>query len=301
MRRLLVLLLPLFLLPTGVAAARAPSVEPQVLTARFVTPPVPGALSVLEVRVKDMLGAVNGMQVDFGDGMGASKQSACRPALSGVKLRGPFAPDTLVTLHAVHRYATAGQREIAVTVTADDCVGGPRTHTKRFKVQVRGPVLPVRPKVKPAQAGSCPDALMAPSGDRVALRAATLCLVNALRTSRGLRALKMHTRLNKAARTHSTAMVSGGFFSHETPSGRTLSDRLRSARYRATEAGENLGAGSGELGSPLAMLQGWWDSPPHRANLLNARYTEAGIGVSPGMPGENDLDAATYTLLLARR
>ena len=297
MRRLLAILL-LCLLPAGSAAARTP--EPQVLTARFLAPPVPGGLAMLEVRVRDPLAAVNGMQVDFGDGRGASKQSACRPALANFVPRGPFIPGTPVTLHALHRYAAAGQYEVTITVTADDCVGGPRTHTKRFKVRVRPAPLPgLKPRA--AQAPGCDNAFMEPSGDRSALRAATLCLVNALRAKRGLAALTTNKKLTKAARTHSVAMVARNFFAHETPEGRTLERRLRAVRYRPVEAGENIGAGAGTLGSPYAMVLAWWESPPHRANLLNGRFRDAGIGVSAGMPGEADTDAATYTLLLGRR
>ncbi|MCA1679781.1 MAG: hypothetical protein LC777_12950 [Actinobacteria bacterium] len=77
----------------------------------------------------------------------------------------------------------------------------------------------------------CPDARLTP--DRANLErinAATLCLLNAERTSRGLDPLKSGGELRKAARAHSANMVRRRFFA---PSARAA---RRSAAASATRA-----------------------------------------------------------------
>ena len=60
--------------------------------------------------------------------------------------------------------------------------------------------------------------------------------------------------------------------------------------------GENLAWGTYTLSTPQAIVEAWVASPGHLANILEARYTETGIGVDPAVPqslGEGD-PGATY-------
>ena len=80
--------------------------------------------------------------------------------------------------------------------------------------------------------GSVSGRAAAPSGqtlDRAA--GAVVCLVNAERTRHGLRALRADGDLRQAAGRHSRNMVRRGFFSHVTPDGADVSDRLRRSGY----------------------------------------------------------------------
>ena len=51
--------------------------------------------------------------------------------------------------------------------------------------------------------------------------------------------------------------------------------------------GENLAWGTYELGTPKAIVAAWIASPPHLANILEARYTETGIGITPAVPSSS--------------
>jgi uncharacterized protein YkwD len=95
-------------------------------------------------------------------------------------------------------------------------------------------------------------------------------------------------------------MVANGYFSHYGPTGSTVGSRLAEAGYLARAStyivGENIGGGSGRSGSPLAILQAWMHSPPHRANILDAGFHDVGVGVASGYPAGGGAWAATYTL-----
>jgi len=61
--------------------------------------------------------------------------------------------------------------------------------------------------------------------------------------------------------------------------------------------GEDIGGGGGLLGSPIAVVRDWMRSPPHRRNILDPHFRDAGVGVSRGFPISGPgLRAATYTV-----
>lgn len=133
------------------------------------------------------------------------------------------------------------------------------------------------------------------------VRAATLCLVNTVRTHFGLQPLADNAKLDAVALAHSRDMVANNYFEHTSPSGETVTDRDTAAGYFAGAStwtiGENLAAGTRELTTPLATVIGWFWSPEHRANMLTREYRDSGIGVVPGAPAalSTDRPAATYT------
>jgi uncharacterized protein YkwD len=99
-------------------------------------------------------------------------------------------------------------------------------------------------------------------------------------------------------------MARRNFFSHVTPGGADLGDRLRRAGYgrpgAGWRAGENLGWGTGPRATPAALVAAWLASPEHRRNMLRRSYRELGVGVARGEPtGASDpLPGATYALEL---
>lgn len=110
-----------------------------------------------------------------------------------------------------------------------------------------------------------------------------LQMVNQERTSRGLNALTMDSKLQAVARVHAQDMLQRGYFSHYTPEGKSPFDRMDEAGIVYTSAGENL-AFSPNL--QLAM-QGLMQSPGHRANILSKDFGKVGIGViNAGIYGE---------------
>ena len=152
-------------------------------------------------------------------------------------------------------------------------------------------------------AAACRGAGAHPTRARIStLDRATLCLLNVERTSRGLRGLRAHRQLQLAAQSYAGAMVAGGFFSHVSPTGSTLDQRIRQGtRYIAGALrytiGENIAWGEGALASPRAIVAAWMASPGHRANILRGAFREIGIGIAPGAPvqGLAGAPAVTYT------
>ncbi len=99
-------------------------------------------------------------------------------------------------------------------------------------------------------------------------------LTNQERTQNGLEPLAFNTQLAIASRRHARRMARQDFVSHIGLDGSTPSDRAIAAGY-PVGAGENVGAG---YDTAEAIVEGWMDSPGHRANILNADYTEIGVG-----------------------
>jgi hypothetical protein len=118
------------------------------------------------------------------------------------------------------------------------------------------------------------------------VRAATLCLVNRQRVIRGERPLALNTRLQRTAQGHSRDMARRDYFDHSQGRGDTLLRRMRAAGYIFSsrigyEIGENIGWGTLWLATPRAMVAAWMSSPGHRANILDPRFHDTAVGVSP--------------------
>jgi uncharacterized protein YkwD len=130
-----------------------------------------------------------------------------------------------------------------------------------------------------------------------AARTTTLCLINAERAARSVRAVRLDTRLNRAARRHSADMVAKRYFAHDSRSGAGFSARIARTGWMSGRShwsvGENLGWGSGRQSTPREIVSDWMHSTGHRANLLNPRFHVIGIGIASGTPVGGR--GATYT------
>jgi uncharacterized protein YkwD len=140
------------------------------------------------------------------------------------------------------------------------------------------------------------------------LAASTLCLLNAQRARYGLRPLRMSSQLSEAARRHAADMERRHYFSHVSLDGTDFVKRIRRTGYlrRAGSwfVGENLAWGAGpNRSSPRGIVAAWMNSPPHRHNILDARFREIGIGVVVGAPrrGVAALPAGTYATSFGTR
>jgi uncharacterized protein YkwD len=101
--------------------------------------------------------------------------------------------------------------------------------------------------------------------------------VNQTRAAHGLRPLKVDFHLVRAARSHSSEMLRGGYFAHGDFHGRMVAFRVL-----GPQAGENLAWGNGPYASTQSIIAEWLASPEHRANLLHAGWTRIGIGIATG-------------------
>jgi len=137
------------------------------------------------------------------------------------------------------------------------------------------------------------------------LAKAAVCLINKQRARRGLRKLRVNSRLSEAARRHTVDMVKRNYFGHTSRSGSNVVARIARTGYmrgaRAWTVGENLAWGSGGRSTPREIMAAWMNSPGHRANILRSRFREIGIGVVFEAPRSTRGPAATYTTTFGAR
>ncbi|WP_160309630.1 CAP domain-containing protein [Rubrobacter aplysinae] len=169
-----------------------------------------------------------------------------------------------------------------------------------FTVAVSAAVLESRD----ARAGSSYNGYVKACNDkRVYLRPAekqTLALHNRVRVRNDKPRLCIQQRLLRAARKHSADMIARDYFSHRSKGGSTLAQRVRREGYTPRgmsvyRIGENIGWGSGSLGSPRKIHRSWMHSKGHRKNIMNRGYRQVGIGVANGKYKSHD-NARMYTV-----
>ncbi len=121
------------------------------------------------------------------------------------------------------------------------------------------------------------------------VEAATLCLVNRVRTAHGLRGLRANRYLLGVASSQVSSMISWDYFSDVRPSGQTPFALVGVTRYPAHSAsfavGQNIAWGTGSYASPRHIVAEWMASPAHRAVILTSKYRDAGVAVTDAVPG----------------
>lgn len=128
-----------------------------------------------------------------------------------------------------------------------------------------------------------------------------LVYTNIEREKAGLGTVEWSGGLALSARDHSQDMIERDFFEHENPDGQDPTDRFVEMYGYAPEkalsptkyivgVGENLGKisfpgtveGCGLISDTASIaacqVQKWMESPPHRANILDEKYTHLGVG-----------------------
>jgi len=103
-------------------------------------------------------------------------------------------------------------------------------------------------------------------------------LVNQERAGRGFKVLVLDEQLRFIARAHSVDMFRRGYFSHYSPEGASVADRLLNARIDFLVAGENLAYAP----SVESAHKGFMNSAGHKANILSEDYGRIGIGAIDG-------------------
>jgi uncharacterized protein YkwD len=101
--------------------------------------------------------------------------------------------------------------------------------------------------------------------------------MNQVRLAHGVQPLRADGRLERAARSHSSKMLSAGIFFHGA-----FNARIRSAGVRARRLGENLAWGVGRQSRASAIVRMWLASPGHRRNLLDGGFRQVGVGALRG-------------------
>jgi uncharacterized protein YkwD len=101
---------------------------------------------------------------------------------------------------------------------------------------------------------------------------------NSLRASYGIRALNEHDTLTKKAEAWAQHMAKTGVLEHSN-----LASGLESLNWRML--GENVGYSYPTSDTLKTIHNLFVKSAPHRANLLNSRFTNMGVGVAKDSKG----------------
>jgi uncharacterized protein YkwD len=133
---------------------------------------------------------------------------------------------------------------------------------------------------KHSRVGAKPARPLGPERLLSALELDIVARINAQRTSRGLRPLRVSRGLTAAATYHSRQMGLLGFFEHESSNGASFWRRIQRfypPRRGYWSVGENIFWESPDTSASSAVRE-WMHSPPHRHNILTREWREIGIG-----------------------
>jgi hypothetical protein len=103
---------------------------------------------------------------------------------------------------------------------------------------------------------------------------------NQQRTAAGLPALRLDAHLNSSATMKALDMFSENYWAHVSPSGVQPWYWFGKAGYAYSYAGENLAM---NFDTTSGVMDGWMNSPGHRANILDKNYVDVGFAVQNGI------------------
>lgn len=105
-------------------------------------------------------------------------------------------------------------------------------------------------------------------------------LTNTERRSHQLAIFNANKNLDLIASARLQDMFAKGYFEHVSPTGESASSVANTYGYEYIMIGENIALGNFE--NDQALVTAWMNSPGHRANILNEKFTELGVAVGKG-------------------
>lgn len=186
------------------------------------------------------------------------------------------------------RFATAPTRRMLPAVPGRPSYG-PTTAVTTYPTRTY-PTRTYPATPQPRQQVAVPAASIGPMGydlsETLQESSATsrwLNIINAERSRYGLPALKRNRSLEKTARFYAMDMGKRGYYSHYSPEGKDVSDRLRMITETYNLAppvnwaaiGENIDK---DEATPEAVHASLMNSPQHRENILRSNFTDIGLG-----------------------
>ncbi|MES1182601.1 MAG: CAP domain-containing protein [Myxococcales bacterium] len=154
----------------------------------------------------------------------------------------------------------------------------------RLEVMGDGPTGPVIVSNLPLYVGVAEPAILESTGVIVepeVAEARMFDLLNEARRLAGVAPLVRDDDLRRVAEGHSEDMRDHNFFSHVSPSTGAPQDRLRRSGLLVSIFGENIASAP----TPEDAHRGLMDSPGHRANMLNPKFTNVGIAATKSSVG----------------
>lgn len=139
------------------------------------------------------------------------------------------------------------------------------------------PSAPAAPWAAPSpSAAPASTAAPATAPDNLAATEAQMVqLVNSERIRAGVPALTVNGGLTHMARIKSQDMITGGYFSHQSPAYGSPFDMMKTFGISFRTAGENIAMNQSVQAAHSALM----NSEDHRANILNAAFREVGVGI----------------------
>ncbi|MCL1951065.1 MAG: CAP domain-containing protein [Turicibacter sp.] len=208
--------------------------------------------------------AVAGIDVSDASGQGAAKEENSTPSTP----------------------STPKQSQPVPTAPKEENPAAPAP--KEEKPAAPAPVRPVAPTPEaPAPVVPAPEAPSTGSFDQQ-VAAIVFDLTNQERANNGMGTFSNDGTLKAVAQEKSVHMANLGYFSHNAPDGTTTHDWLRGRGWKGSAWGENI-ANFTNMGSAQAtaqaIVQGWMNSPGHRANILSANFGLLGVGIQTSSSG----------------
>jgi uncharacterized YkwD family protein len=130
-----------------------------------------------------------------------------------------------------------------------------------------------------------PPPMQASSVDSNSKEQQMINMINQARSNAGLPALQVSSDLTKAARAKSKDMADKNYFSHTSPTYGSLVSMLQHVGIRYSAAGENLAMNTS--GSVSVAHESLMNSPGHRSNILEPRFSYVGVGIQVRSDGSH--------------
>jgi len=107
--------------------------------------------------------------------------------------------------------------------------------------------------------------------------------------------LQWNEQLAAVARAHSLDMLNQGYFAHEDRQGRSVANRIEAAGMEWRSVGENIAIYNDVARAEAAFMNEPSFTKNHRANILNAGFTEVGVGIVQARNGSLYITQDFYT------
>ena len=102
-------------------------------------------------------------------------------------------------------------------------------------------------------------------------------LTNEARKAEGLKPLKINLVLNQAAAVRASELPSSPK-PHLRPDSRAFYTVFKEVGLKPKKGGENYAIATANAFTAEQIVTGWMNSPSHRKNIMNPKYTQIGIG-----------------------
>jgi uncharacterized YkwD family protein len=163
-------------------------------------------------------------------------------------------------------------------LNAGKCTQPSSSSSSKSSSKVSQPSVPAKSSSSATTSSQAPSA----GSSYSAFQNEVVRLVNQERAKNGLGALSVDSALTKTATLKSQDMAENGYFSHTSPTYGSPFDMMKQFGITYRTAGENIAMGQT---TPAQVMEGWMNSPGHRANILQSSYTKIGVGVAQNSSG----------------